>query len=424
MNKKLMYIIAGIICLTLSLSWSFHSEEVEHSGTFNKQISALTASALSKAVPKITVSASKTPIKKAQAITKPVSTKKDTIKKINHMNLNKVSFDDLPGWGDVDVKKSLEAFQVSCKTFLKQQPGNRVGSHHINMRAKDWHPACIASLAVDPESETEIKAFFEKWFRPIEFAEGKPVRGLFTGYYMPQLNGSLTKTDKYNIPIYGLPKNLKWGHYTREQIDNGVLNKKAPVIAWIDSPVERLFLEIEGAGVIKLTDGKLLYVGYAGENGAPYTSIGSILIKQGVMNKDNASKQAIKNYLESHPKSMNRLMHKNKSFVFFEDLKQPAALGAQGMTLTPGYSMAIDRKWIPLGAPLWLTATRPDKRTDNEVKFKRLMIAQDTGGAIRGAIRGDVYWGSGKKATFLGEHMKTIGRYWLLLPKHIISRIG
>lgn len=353
------------------------------------------------------------------------SAEKITIKRkiTNNLALSSVSFDDLPGWDTADVKKSLSAFQLSCKTFLKQEPSSPIGSRHIKLKAGDWHPACKAAVTLDSISEESARTFFEKWFHPIKFEQKKPVHGLFTGYYMPQIKGGLKKTAKYNTPIYGLPKG-KGRTKTRAQIDNGALKKKAPVIAWIHSPVERLFLEIEGSGVILLPDGKTLYLGYAGENGAPYTSIAQVLINRGIMTRDNASKEAIKRYLEAHPQEARGLMQKNKSFVFFEPLKKPMALGAQGMALTPGYSLAVDKQWIPLGAPLWLETTRPDMKQDDEKQLQRLMIAQDTGGAIRGFMRGDIYWGSGKMATFLGEHMKNRGHYWLLLPKHILERLA
>lgn len=354
---------------------------------------------------------------------------------LNNIALTKVSFEALPGWDKTDVKKSLSAFQVSCKTFLKQAPAHHVGSQHLDIRAKDWQPACKEASSIEVVDEDRAKIFFEKWFYPVEFAKHKPLNGLFTGYYMPLLKGSLTQTRKFNTPIYGLPNDLQWnnGHrkakknlryYTREEIDKGALKKKAPVIAWINSPVERLFLEIEGSGVVKLANGKHLYLGYAGENGARYTSIGSVLIKKGVMTKHNASKRGIKRYLKKHPAHVDTILHKNKSFVFFEHLKQPMALGAQGTGLTPGYSLAVDKKWIPLGAPLWLATKVPNTQDDNEQKFQRLMVAQDTGGAIKGLMRGDIYWGSGKKATYLGEHMKNEGRYWLLLPKRVFNRLA
>jgi membrane-bound lytic murein transglycosylase A len=363
---------------------------------------------------------------KATVKTKP-SHKEETKKiSIHQVALKKVPFEELPGWKETDITNSLLAFQNSCKIFLKQAPSHKVGSRYINLQAKDWQPACREAAALDSVSEQAARTFFTKWFHPVEFTQRKPIEGLFTGYYMPQLKGSLTRTKEYNTPIYSMPSGLQWKaakRYTREQIDNGALNNKASVIAWINSPVERLLLEIEGSGVIKLPSGKNLYLGYAGENGAHYTSIGGVLINRGIMTRNNASKNAITRYFRSHPKNTTAILHKNKSFVFFEHLKEPMALGAQGMALTPGYSLAIDRKWIPLGSPLWLATKKPRQQSETTKKFQRLVIAQDTGGAIRGLMRGDIYWGSGKRAAFLGENMKNKGRFWLLLPKHIFDRL-
>ena len=433
---KSICIPIAITYLALSLYWPlFYKQEQTLIITVKKNIplfpsvQGLGYTAQSTSQP--TEKAAKTIIKQTQST--PIKTIPLKTVTIKNSTLRQISFNQLPGWNEADVKKSLTAFQLSCKAFLKQEPNQPVGSDHIELKAKDWHPACKAALSIHSIYESSARQFFETWFYPIEFSKTKPNHGLFTGYYMPQLKGNLTRTKQFNTPIYGLPKNFNWSnqvkkanhgsYYTREDIDKGALRKKAPVIAWINSPIERLFLEIEGAGVIRLANGKNLYLGYAGENGAPYTSIGSVLIKKGIMTKDNASKRAIKRYLEGQPKNGNNILHKNKSFVFFQYLKQPNTLGAQGMTLTPGYSLAIDTKWIPLGAPLWLNTTIPDVRHDNEKQFQRLMIAQDTGGAITGLMRGDIYWGSGIKAAFLGEHMKNAGRYWLFLPKPIFNRL-
>jgi membrane-bound lytic murein transglycosylase A len=362
--------------------------------------------------------------------------------------LRPASFAQLPGWDTANVKKSLATFQVSCKTFLKQDPEKSVGSHHLSLKAKDWHPACQAALAISPITQHNARAFFQTWFTPVEFFKDKPVRGLFTGYYMPLLYGSRTKTEKFNVPIYGLPSdlltidlgqfdpNLKHrklvgrleGHkvvpyYTRAEINKGVIKEKAPVIAWIDNPIDRVFLEIQGSGIVELPDGEQIYLGYAAQNGAPYTSIAKVLIDQGIMTKHNASMQAIKRYLMAHPKKINKTLNQNKSFIFFETLRTNAALGTQGVALTPGYSLAIDLKWVPMGTPLWLSTTRPDKHFDDRKPFQRLMIAQDTGGAIRGLVRGDVFWGAGKKATYIAGHMKNEGHYWLLLPQHATERL-
>lgn len=438
MNDKLIYTIIVVVFLTFRFGPLFHNKAQQTVAPPKKEaLSAQNPSkstmckwknnpskiSLRKIIPEKTVSP-KHHVKKHHAQKHPIE--KVIIKNgtSNRLALTKVSFEDLPGWDKADVKKSLEAFQLSCKTFIKQEPSHITGSRHIKLKAGDWHPACKAALALDSITEDAARTFFEKWFHPLEFKQKKPVHGLFTGYYMPQLKGSLKQSAKYNTPIYGLPKNARRTHYTREQIDNGALKKKAPVIVWVHSPIERLFLEIEGSGVVQLLNGKKMYLGYAGENGAPYTSIGKVLINKGVMTKHNASKSAITRYLETHTNKANNLIHKNKSFVFFENLKRPLAKGAKDMALTPGYSLAIDKKWIPLGAPLWLDTKRPVIQQNSEQQFQRLMIAQDTGGAIRGVMRGDIYWGSGKIAQFLGEHMKNEGHYWLFLPKNIFNRLA
>ncbi len=266
------------------------------------------------------------------------------------------------------------------------------------------------------------KLFFKSGLLLLSFFKKEPVPGLFTGYYMPLLKGSLTKTDKFNVPLYDLPKNLVTCNlglfnpklknrtiigrlknkkvvpfYTREEINNGAIKKTARVVAWIDSKIDRSFLEIQGSGVIELTDGSQMVVGYAGENGAAYKAIAKVLIDQGVMTRDNASMQHIRRYLEAHPKEIDKVLNQNKSFVFFSVLQQGAALGSQGVALTPGYSLAIDRKYVPLGTPVWLNTTRPDQKIDENKAFQRLMVAQDTGGAIKGSVRGDVYWEQGSE---------------------------
>ncbi|KTC79958.1 murein transglycosylase A [Legionella cherrii] len=359
------------------------------------------------------------------------------------------NFDRLPGWKSADLKKSLQTFQTSCRAFIKQNPEQIVGTEHINLQVKDWQPACNAALKISPTAEKEVRQFFETWFTPVEFTDTGEKPGLFTGYYVPAIKGSYTKSKKYHVPLYETPDDLVTSdlglffndlknrsivgrlegkklvpYYTRAQINRGALKGKARVLVWINSPIDRLFLEIQGSGVIELENGQNLYVGYDAQNGAPYTAIAGVLIKKGVMTKDNASMQAIKRYLEAHPKQMDKVINKNKSFVFFRKMTEGVALGSQGVALTPGYSLAIDKQWIPMGAPLWLTTTRPDSTNPDENKpLQRLMIAQDTGGAIRGKVRGDVFWGGGEKATLIAGHMKNHGHYWILLPKNAVSRL-
>ncbi|GGI76763.1 murein transglycosylase A [Legionella impletisoli] len=358
------------------------------------------------------------------------------------IHLKEQSFNQLPGWETADLRPSLETFKVSCKAFLKQNPEKIVGSKFIELKVNDWQPICQAAMNVNPESNKEIKAFFETWFSPATFHTDEPVKGLFTGYYMPLVKGSLTKTDQFNVPVYGVPKDLisvdlglfdsdlkhhrrLFGrvkenslipYYTRKEIRKGAIEGFAPTLAWIESPVDLQFLEIEGSGVIELENGEQIVIGYAAQNGQPYTSIAKVLIERGVLTKQNASMQGIRNYFKAHPEEINAVLNQNKSFVFFHRHSRVEALGSQGVPLTPGYSMAVDLKWVPIGTPLWLKTTRPDHKNKKK-PLERLMIAQDTGGAIRGPVRGDLYWGTGDEAIFIAGHMKNMGYYWLLLPK-------
>ena len=361
------------------------------------------------------------------------------------LHLQQTVFTNLPDWNKSQNLKALVAFKKSCKVFLKLAPTKEVGGKFIKMRAQDWYPSCLALAELRKETEDDARLFFEKWFTPVAFVESKPLEGLFTGYYMPILDGSLEKTIKYSVPLYKMPsdmltiegslfdeslknrkligrvkKNKVVPYYTRKEIDHGAIAQKADVIAWVASPVERMFLEIQGSGVIEIKDRKQKkYIGYAAENGAAYKAIASVLISEGVMTKDNASMQRIRKYLEENPKDMDRILHQNKSFVFFRETDVKAAIGSQGVALTPGRSLAVDLKWIPIGTPIWLTTTYPDATGNQELPLRRLMVAQDTGGAIRGPVRGDVFWGEGKDAADIAGRMKNPGFYWLLLPKHI-----
>ncbi|KTC65854.1 Membrane-bound lytic murein transglycosylase (plasmid) [Legionella adelaidensis] len=362
----------------------------------------------------------------------------------NKITLRPIAFKHLNGWQQADFFASFKAFKISCSAFLRQSPEKSVGSQFIDLKVKDWIPACQAAFSVNGNNTQEIQAFFEKWFVPVAFHDNKPIKGLFTGYYLPLLKGSLKKTKEYPTPIYRAPKNLisvdlgqfdpslkhhrkikgrvkgssLVPYFTRKEIKAGAIDKHAEVVAWINNDVDRQFLEIEGSGLLQLEDGSQVYIGYEDQNGAPYTSIAKVLIDMGVMTRENASMQRIRTYLKKHPEKVESILNQNKSFVFFKILEQQGALGTQGVVLTPGYSLAVDRKWVPIGAPVWLTTTRPGQNFKQQVPFNRLMIAQDTGGAIKGAVRGDVYWGGGASAANIAGHMKNPGYYWLLLPRH------
>lgn len=355
--------------------------------------------------------------------------------KIPSPTFRQVSFEQLPGWNSSRLQKSLLTFQTSCNSFIKQDPERVVGTDRIYLKVKDWQPACQAALAIDPNDNDSAKLFFEKWFAPVEFFDKKPVKGLFTGYYLPLFKGSYNQSQQFNIPVYAMPKDLLsidlsqfstqykntklFGrldgnklvpYYTREAINRGAIKGQAEVLLWLSSPIDRLFMEIQGSGIIELEDGKQVYLNYAGQNGAAYTSLAAVLIRKGVMTRETASMQGIRQYLEAHPEEQDAIINQNKSFIFFRKLSMEAALGSQGVALTPGYSLAIDREWVPMGAPLWLSTTVPSSKNPNKHNpMQRLMVAQDTGGAIRGKVRGDVFWGGGDRASIIAGHMKNEG---------------
>lgn len=360
-------------------------------------------------------------------------------KKLN-IQFHSVSFSALPDWDTTDLLPSITAFQTSCHIFLTTSPEKIISNGLIQLKAKDWFPACRAcEQLIKPYSQEQLKSFFETWFEPIEFYDTQPIKGLFTGYYLPLVKGNLTKTPYYDVPIYAVPNDLVTiklqafdplfakktligritdgktvvPYYSSEEIDHGAIDTHAAVIAWIHDRVDRLFLQIQGSGHIQLPDKSLLTINYASENGAPYTAIGGVLIKQGVLTKETVSMQAIRDYLAAHPEQVKPIINRNKSFVFFKASPQLGALGVRNIPLTPGYSMAVDQKWVPIGAPIWLSTTRPDTKN----RFERLMVAQDIGGAIQGPVRGDIFWGAGKKAASLAGTMKETGVYWVLLPK-------
>lgn len=358
------------------------------------------------------------------------------------LQIKTTSFAKLPGWQSTQALPSLRTFQLSCRQVLKQDPSRSMGNRWLALQAKDWQPVCAAATALQTQSEKTAKNFFETWFQPMEFKKNHALTGLFTGYYLPAIDASLTQSRDYPVPIYGVPNNLiqikltdfdpelparqlvgrlknkrLLPFYSREEIDQGALVNVAPVIAYVRNPIDRLLIEIQGSATLNFTDGTQLSLGYAAKNGLPYTAIGRILIQRNILPASKVSIQSIRAYLESHPEEQANIIHKNRSFVFFQILEKKGAFGTQGTQLTQGYSLAVDPEWVPLGAPVWLSTTYPDPHSDAQHPLHRLMIAQDTGGAIRGTVRGDVYWGNGEDAAAIAGKMKSKGQYWLLIPK-------
>ena len=364
--------------------------------------------------------------------------------------LEPATFADLPGWSQDPMAPALDAFRRSCARMAALPPEKPLGGTGFAGTAGDWRDACAAAQKVPAGNDAAARGYFETWFRPLaaHAQGGEGGDGLFTGYYEPLLDGSRTKSERYNVPLYGRPPDLvsvdlgtfredlkgrrlagrvedgKLVPYAdREEIEQGALAGRDLELVWVDDPVDAFFLQIQGSGRVRLPEGGELRVGYAAENGHSYFAIGRELVRRGALKKEEVSMQSIRRWLEENPAEAPAVLATNASYVFFQEIKGEGPLGAEGIPITPGRSLAVDRKHWPLGVPLWLDATAPAAEEGAPDRpLRRLVIAQDTGGAIRGPIRGDVFWGAGDEAAEIAGRMKHAGRLWVLVPKEVAER--
>lgn len=361
------------------------------------------------------------------------------------LRLKKVAFDQIAGWAGDRHEQAIPALLRSCEKITKLAPDLRLGG--IGGVAGDWIEPCTAAALVPPDRTDLARLFFEAHFRPyLATADGRP-EGLFTGYFEMQLQGSWLKTDRNGVPLYERPQELvdvSLGDFfddlrgrrlagkvvggrlvpfdDRAAIEAGALSGRGLELMWVNDPIDAFFLHVQGSGRVRMDDGSIVRIGYAAKNGHTYTSIGKELVKRGELPLERVSMQSIRTWMIDHPDQARDLMAKNRSFIFFRvvegALKSLAVdqgpIGAQGLPLTPGRSLAVDRRYIPLGLPIWLDTTDPLEPGE---PLRRLVIAQDTGSAIRGPVRGDVFWGFGKEAALRAGLMKQPGRYFLLLPR-------
>jgi membrane-bound lytic murein transglycosylase A len=361
-------------------------------------------------------------------------------------------FADLPGYHADRVAEALPALARSC---ARMTPRNERGldSYDRYGTGNDWKPFCTALAALPPGDDAGLRRLIEGELQPVAvIGDGKP-EGLFTGYYEPLVRGSRQKQGTYTTPLYRQPPDLvqvDLGEFRdslkgqriagrvrdgrlrpyedRGQIDAGALNNKNLEIVWLDDASDAFFLQVQGSGLVQLDTGARLRVGFAAQNGHPYVAIGRVMIDRGTLTREDVSMQAIRAWLRAHPTAAPELLRQNPSYVFFRELPAPkddldGPPGAQGVALVPGRSLAVDRSHFALGLPVWVDATRPTDSGDASVPFQRLMVAQDTGGAIRGAVRGDVFWGAGAAAENIAGRMKHPGRTWLLLPKAVAAKL-
>jgi membrane-bound lytic murein transglycosylase A len=348
----------------------------------------------------------------------------------DHLTLAPAGFDALPHWSDDTQRAALAAFARSCTALAKMPAATTLG---VAGSAGDWRAPCAALPAV--ADDAAARGFFEAWFRPWRAGNNGATEGLFTGYYEPELDGARQPGGRFEIPLLRRPPDLvmvelglfrpAWrGERTagrvvdgrlkpydsRAQIESGTLDRYHLAFLWVDDPVAAFFLQIQGSGRVRLGDGSVVRVGYDGQNGWPYVAIGKLLVARGELAQDEVSMQSIRAWLRTHPESAKGVMAENPSYVFFRELAGDGPIGSEGVVLTPGRSLAVDSTFVPLGVPVFLDAGEG---------LQRLMVAQDTGGAIRGPVRGDVFWGAGAAAESRAGAMRQRGGYYLLLPKSL-----
>ena len=345
--------------------------------------------------------------------------------------LEAVSFAALPDWNQGEQAAAWNALLASCQA--------------LRWRTQ-WNGVCAKATQLRAPGDDAARRFFEDHFVPWRLAnpDGSP-EGLVTGYYEPLLRGSRIKAAPYLYPLYAPPddlltielagvnpevRNLRLRgrlegkkvvpYYTRAEIERGVAPVAGKEIAWVDDPVEAFFLQIQGSGRVRLDNGEVLRIGYADQNGHPYQSIGRYLVDRGELKAGEASMQAIGAWGMANPQRLGELLNQNPSYVFFREapVRDPDSgpVGALGLALTPARSIAVDPRYAPLGAPVFLATTWPG----SAAPLSRLVLAHDTGGAIRGPVRADFFWGFGAEAGTLAGRMRQPARMWVLLPKGYI----
>ncbi len=360
--------------------------------------------------------------------------------KTTRPSLSSVSFDDLKGWHEDATATALAAFKNSCKAWGAKPSSSPIGTNGIGGKASDWQNVCATAQNVAPNDDAAARAYFENNFHAFAIASDE---SLFTGYYVPELHGSRTQEGAFQTPLYAYPADLvsvdlglfkselKGQHVIgkvaadkkgrsalvlyddRAAIAKGSLNGRAQPLVWLDDPVGAFFLEVQGSGRIQLTDGTVLPVGYDGANGHAYVAIGRAMADRGDLPRP-VTMPAIKSWLAAHPAQAQDILNINPSYVFFRPMPDDDVIGALGVPLTPQRSMAVDPAFVPLGAPVWL-----DTVDGYGNSLKRLMVAQDTGGAIKGAVRGDFFWGTGDDAGVQAGAMQSHGHDYILLPKSV-----
>jgi membrane-bound lytic murein transglycosylase A len=357
--------------------------------------------------------------------------------------LEETDFRAIAGWAEADHAAALATFKRSCAEI--EATGHAFARKVAYGGTKrDWLTICNRL-----KTAKDARQFFEAAFTPLIVRDPERPQGLFTGYYEPEAEGSLKPGGAYKVPLYAKPADLvafdaktakrlgvAYGrqiegkaeaYLTRAEIEKGALEGQGLELVWLKDWADAFFMQVQGSGRVRLADGRVLRLGYAAKTGLPYTAIGAILVERGVLTRETASMQTIRAWMRENPKDARALMWENKSFVFFRKVEagdpKLGPPGAQKVALTPLHSLAIDRSLWMFGTPVWLDTQVPKGETGTLVPFRTLLVAQDTGSAIKGHARGDVFWGAGEDAALTAGQMKSPGLMIVLLPKALAKRL-
>jgi membrane-bound lytic murein transglycosylase A len=367
--------------------------------------------------------------------------------------LSPARFAEMPGWQTDRLSDALPAFRAGCAAMAAMAPDESLGgmgdATALGGRPASWRAACTAAAQIPPADDAAARRFFETYFQPYAVSDaaaapGKRTEALFTGYFDPEVSGSRQPGGPYRYPLLGRPTDLVTadlgvfapdlrGHsitgrvqggrlvpyYDRAEIDGGALARQHLGILWLASPIDAFFLHIQGSGRVDLPGGAVVRVTYAAQNGRPFVPIGRVLADRGDLPLEQVSLQSIRAWLQAHPDQAQRVMDTDPSYVFFREIDglrpDQGPPGTLGIPLTPGRSIAVDRAFLPLGAPVFIDTTDPL----SGVPLQRLMLAQDLGGAIKGPARTDIFFGWGRTAEERAGRVRAHGREYVLLPRPV-----
>ena len=331
--------------------------------------------------------------------------------------LKPVSFDDLPYWNkDQSLLEALQSFANSCQAMTKKEPMDYIHESRIGGKIYQWNRLCYEALYfLENPQEKKARHFFSTRFKPHLVSNWHDKRGHFTGYYEPTIAIDKTKSDHYHYPIYTKPTK-KALSLNRQAIDAGKIENYAEILFYAKDPVDLFFLHIQGSGRGIFPDGSMTRLRFVAKNKHPYFAIGRKLVQNGIIAREKLSALSIKNWMRDFPEKATLLRQKNQSYVFFEEEKKDAIFGAQNVPLTPHRSIAIDNKFIPYGVPLWVNIDKNRHPSYPSKRINKLMIAQDTGSAIKGVVRGDIFYGFGQTAEKEASYRNSQGSYYVFLP--------